>query len=110
MIARLLSVLRYHPKLSRVTHRLQRRDDFRWQTYTQDEYKQRLESASQLETRQLAKVQWEIQDGTIVLGEGTNPPNPSHRLIYETVLKLNPAIVCEFGFGGGDHLANLGLL
>jgi methyltransferase family protein len=106
---RLVTFARYSRALAPLTARLQRRDDFAWSTYTGDSYRTRLEHASTTETRQLARASWHLDGDRIVLDSG-NPLHPAHRLLYETVLSLHPRSVCEFGFGGGDHLANLSLL
>jgi SAM-dependent methyltransferase len=109
LLSRLVTIARYNRLLAPLASTFQRGDDFTWSTYTSDSYRPRLEHASTLETRQLAGVSWRFDGDRIVL-DSANDLNPGHRLLYETIISLRPSSVCEFGFGGGDHLANLHLL
>lgn len=109
-LTRLIAASRYNRFFGPLVSRLQRRDDFVWSAYTDDSYRARLEAMSRKETRQLARVSWVVNERGIVLADDANPLNPTHRLIYEIVLSLAPDKVCEFGFGAGDHLANIRLL
>lgn len=110
MLKGFISRLRYSRRFGPIWAKIQPNDDFSWKTYTQDSYRPNLEHASQKETRRLADVSWNVTNGKIQLADGSCPFHPTHRLVYETVLWLRPKSVCEFGFGGGDHLANLRLL
>lgn len=108
LVRRLVGMARYSRRLGPLVGDLQRGDDHSWATYTTESYQLRLEAMSRRETRRLVTGSWQVRDGRLVV-EG-NPLNRTHKLLYETILGFRPASVCEFGFGAGDHLANLRLL
>ncbi len=83
-------------------------DDFDWRRYHL-EYGAQLEKIEATNTLRLADGQWEVRDGSIVLTRGL-PLHANHKVLYETILALQPKSVLEAGCGGGDHLHNLSLL
>jgi len=83
-------------------------DDFDWRRYHL-EYAAQLEEIEATNTLRLADGRWEVRDGGIVLTQGL-PLHANHKVLYETILSLQPQSVLEAGCGGGDHLHNLSLL
>ena len=86
------------------------KDDFDWDLYT-IHYKAELE---QMKTENLSiindsdysfvdnKLICNIKNGLVL--------HTNHHVLYETILKLNPKDIIEFGCGGGDHLRNINTL
>lgn len=87
--------------------RLQFWDDYDWATYTTD-YSEMLEmKIDLLNTQQLRKANWVLEDGNVILGPEEKPMHVNHRLLYELIVKLAPGKAIEFGCGGGDLLSNI---
>ena len=109
-IERIFDRFRNSRRLGPVLGKLQPNDDFDWFSYTEDSYRHVLEE--ELEptyTTKLAGTDWSLQQGKVVTHNG-KPVHPNHSVLYESILMLAPRSVFEFGFGGGDQLANLGVL
>ncbi|MDA1194760.1 MAG: class I SAM-dependent methyltransferase [Planctomycetota bacterium] len=86
---------------------LRRDDDFDWMLYDH-KYRQELEELEREFTLILAAGDYELADGSLRQASPDKKPlHPNARLLYETIVQLQPASVREFGCGGGDHLANL---
>lgn len=101
--------LSYANGLGPLLSRFQARDDYDWATYSRVNYCPSLADFDMCFTSQLSKVpRWSAAGGRLVVSG--RPLHPRHQLIYELALKLDPVSICECGFGGGDHLANLSLL
>ncbi len=83
-------------------------DDFDWRAYSRD-YRAELQSIERTNATRLEAGAYRYADGALTHRAGL-PLHPNHRLLYETVLQLQPRSVFEVGCGGGDHLANLHLL
>ena len=101
----MLSRLRYG-RLAPLWRLVQQRDDFDWTRYTGESYQNELVALEREHTILLKPT--DAANGQIVI-QG-KPLHPNHRLIYETVLRLQPRSILEVGAGGGDHLANLSTL
>jgi SAM-dependent methyltransferase len=85
-------------------------DDFDWTTYN-EHYRGELSSIAETNLQIVAEGDYGFRDGGLVkLRDDVKPLHPNCRLVYETILQLDVASVCEFGCGGCDHLANLKLL
>jgi hypothetical protein len=85
-------------------------DDFDWGVYTHH-YREELREIGGEHLLVIKPGDYAYRDGTLEKVNATTPPlHPNHRLVYETVMRLAPASACEFGCGGGDHLANLQFL
>ena len=87
----------------------ERRDDFDWSRYPQ-QYRQQVTELAGEHTLKLSEGDFKFSDGKLSLRDGLRPLHPNHRLLYETILLLNPKTAIEIGCGGGDHLHNLSLL
>lgn len=86
-------------------------DDFDWDNYTADSYQRRLKGDVESQFRAISSegdLSFDPQSGH-VLSEGL-PIHPNQQLILETIGQLKPASVHEVGCGGGDHIANVGML
>jgi len=84
-------------------------DDFDWQRYHYH-YQAELAETKKVHTQVLSPGDYVFADGTLSLQGNVLPLHPNHRLLYETILQLNPNRVFELGCGGGDHLHNIGVL
>jgi SAM-dependent methyltransferase len=106
----LFNHLRYGRRLGPLIGRLQPMDDFDWSSYTDDSYRHQLRDRIEpLYTSTLTAADWYLEDGRVMIRHG-KPLHPNHSVLYEAILKLKPNSIFEFGCGGGDHLANLGVL
>jgi len=83
-------------------------DDFNWQTYN-EQYRRQLSDAEAKYTSKLDFGDY-LFVNDVLTKQRDILPLPPHRLLYETILLLNPSTVMEIGCGGGDHLHNLGIL
>lgn len=84
-------------------------DDYNWQTYS-DEYRAQLLAGARQYTSKLKPGDYALVDGVLTRQQDILPLSLNHRLLYETLLLLQPSSVLEVGCGGGDHLYNLGIL
>jgi SAM-dependent methyltransferase len=85
-------------------------DGVNWKSYHKH-YSEELKMIQKTNTLIIDKENISVIDGTIsIKGPDLKPLLPSHRLLYETILELNPTEILEIGCGGGDHLANLNTL
>lgn len=84
-------------------------DDFNWNTY-REHYENELREIGKVHTLKLKTGDYNFENDTLKISSDILPLHSNHRLLYETVLHLNPQTVCELGCGGGDHLYNLNLL
>jgi SAM-dependent methyltransferase len=82
-------------------------DGVNWKSY-HEHYSEELKMIQKTNTLIIDKENFSLIDGKISMkSPDLKPLLPSHRLLYETILELNPIEVLEIGCGGGDHLANL---
>jgi SAM-dependent methyltransferase len=101
--------LSYTNGLGPILSHFQARDDYDWGSYSQLNYYPSLAEFETRFTSQLSKATgWSAARGQVVVSG--RPLHPRHQLIYELAMSLDPGSICECGFGGGDHLANLSLL
>ena len=74
-------------------------------------YREELKSIARKHHLLLRKGEFTISNDSILSSvPGQLPLHPNHKILYETILKLDPASILEIGCGGGDHLANLKML
>ena len=86
------------------------RDDFDWRLYN-ILYRGEVVDIAKEHTPILKESDYIFKDDRLTKNrEGLKPLHPNHRLLYETILQLNPGSVLELGCGGGDHLHNISLL
>jgi SAM-dependent methyltransferase len=85
-------------------------DDFDWTTYSYL-YRDELKNGSRQFTHRVNLDDFKQVNGELTK---TNPNglslHPNHRLLYETILQLQPQSVVELGCGGGNHCRNLMVL
>jgi len=82
-------------------------DGVNWKSY-HEHYSEELKMIQKTNTLIINKDNFSLINGIIsIKGPDHKPLLPSHRLLYETILELNPTEILEIGCGGGDHLANL---
>lgn len=86
-----------------------RLDDFYWEDYNV-RYRTEVEQNERTQTQQLRGGEYVYDAGVLRKDADILPLHPNFRLLYETILQLEPASVLELGCGGGDHLHNLKLL
>jgi len=84
-------------------------DDFDWQLY-HNHYQAEMEEVEKVHTQILSSGDYSFSDGALSLQGNVLPLHPNYKLLYETILQLNPRSILELGCGGGDHLHNIGLL
>lgn len=89
--------------------RLYNVDDFNWRKYHVTYNRQIMDITNEF-TLVLSKDEYQIVEGKILLNSMLSPLHPNHKLLYETIYRLNPKSVLEVGVGGGDHIHNLHLL
>ena len=82
-------------------------DMFNWTLYNLH-YKGELREAKKNYTLALKSGDYQFLNLQLAKhNENIKPLHPSHRLLYETILQLNPESVFEMGCGTGMHLHNL---
>lgn len=84
-------------------------DDFNWVTYV-DHYKEEIAEREKTQTLKLSGDEFTFDGNKLLINEDYSPLHPNCRLLYETILLLNPKSVFEVGCGGGDHLHNINIL
>ena len=85
------------------------RDDYYWSFYT-DHYLEELNDVSKSFTVRLNPGDYAFKENSLRKVLEVPQLHPNHRLLYETVLQLEPKSVLEVGCGRGDHLNNLSIL
>jgi SAM-dependent methyltransferase len=83
-------------------------DDFDWQRY-HNHYQAELAEVEKVHTQVLSSGDYSFSDEALSLEGNVLPLHPNYRLLYETILQLNPGSLLELGCGGGDHLHNISL-
>ena len=84
-------------------------DDFDWNIYHLH-YKEELEAGKKIFTLNCTTKNFKIEKNEIIKkNDKVKDLHPNHKLLYETILKINPKTILEIGCGGGDHLANLNI-
>jgi len=85
-------------------------DDFNWNVYHHF-YSQELKLGENNHTLIINKKNFKFKKNEIIkTNSQAKNLHPNHKLLYETILKINPKSILEIGCGGGDHLANLNLI
>ena len=85
-------------------------DGVNWKSYNKH-YLEELKITAKAHTLLIKNEEVVFEDGRLLIkGSNTKPLLVSHRLLYETVIRLAPKSVLEIGCGAGDHLANLQIL
>ncbi len=84
-------------------------DDFDWRTYSAD-YGQQRQDVGRTHLLRLSPGDYAYRDRVLTRENARLSLHPNHRLLYETLLQLDPTSVAEIGCGAGDHLSNLQLL
>jgi len=80
-------------------------DDFQWDLYDMH-YRGEMEELAREWTLRLGNNDTEFTAGRLRVVTG-KPLHPNWRLLYETILRLEPNSLLELGCGNGMHLANL---
>ena len=70
-------------------------DDFDWQKY-HCHYQAELAMVNKVHTQVLSCGDYVFSDGALFMQGSLRPLHPNHRLLYETILQLNPGSVFEF--------------
>ena len=84
-----------------------KKDMFNWTLYNLH-YKGELKEARKNYTLTLKHGDYQFHDSQLIKNnENIKPLHSSHRLLYETILQLNPQSVFEMGCGTGMHLHNI---
>lgn len=84
-------------------------DDYDWELYNST-YRGEVAKIGKSHTLHLTQDNSLFEEGRLSMKSGHKPMHPNHRLLYETILQLEPRSVTEIGCGGGDHVRNLSLL
>jgi SAM-dependent methyltransferase len=84
-------------------------DDYDWGIYS-SRYESELAEYEKKYTFRLSEGDCEFSKGALALQKNILPLHPNHRLLYETILQLQPRSAMEIGCGSGDHLSNLAIL
>ena len=84
-----------------------KKDMFNWTLYNLH-YKGELKEAKKNYTLSLKSGDYQFRNLQLAKhNENIKPMHPSHHLLYETILQLNPQSIFEMGCGTGMHLHNL---
>jgi SAM-dependent methyltransferase len=84
-------------------------DDYDWKYYT-GIYRQGLDGIEKDHALVLKEGDYRFETGKLERKGEILPLNENHRIIYETLLQLNPGTVFEVGCGCGDHIHNIKIL
>ena len=84
-------------------------DECDWEVY-HHHYQAEQAEIEKVNTLVLSPGDYAFSGGSLFLESKILPLHPNYRLLYETILQLNPRTVLEIGCGGGDHLFNLNVL
>lgn len=84
-------------------------DDYDWKYYDYF-YEKQLKAVEKIYTQRLKKGDYVFSDNRLLKNKKIKDLHPNYRILYETVLQLNPRSVMEIGCGAGDHLYNLNML
>ena len=84
-------------------------DDFDWKKYNWH-YRTELGQSKGKESAVIGIGDYCLKEDRLRRVRDIAPLHANHRLLYETILLLQPESVCEAGCGGGDHLHNLSVL
>jgi SAM-dependent methyltransferase len=93
-------------QLHSIKLRIQNKDDFEWQRYS-DEYAAQQSTQGSKYTLVLPEGKYSVANGKLVLDPSILPLHPLHKLLYETIYGLKPSSILEVGCGWGDSLANI---
>lgn len=81
-------------------------DEYDWTKYHKH-YNSLKARLAKTHTQVLTPENHKLVEGEIIMKEGELPMHPEHKLLYETILGINPPEVHEVGCGWGDHLFNI---
>lgn len=95
--------------LKREFKRLAGLDDYNWDNYPRV-YQEQLSEVGKEHTLKLRKGDYTFANGHLSRASDILPLHPNSRLIYETILQLQPSSIMEFGCGAGYHLYNIMIL
>lgn len=84
-------------------------DDFDWDIYN-TYYRAELEILSKSHIQILNPGDYKFENDSLLKKNQGFSLHPNHRLLYETIMQLNPDSIMEMGCGAGDHLYNIGVL
>lgn len=85
-------------------------DMFNWSFYN-TYYRGELKEAQKNYSINLKKNDYNFINSKLVkVNEKIKPLHPNHKLLYETILQLEPESILEVGCGNGMHLANIQIL
>lgn len=115
-ITRRIGFFSYYLKPGPLIHKISKKlrskniDDFNWKYYSSI-YKVELKYSSTQHTRILNLNDYLFKDMNLIKkNKKLLPLHPNCKLLYETILQLNPESIFELGCGGGDNLANINTL
>jgi SAM-dependent methyltransferase len=81
-------------------------DDYDWKYYS-GIYRDGLAGVGKDHVLALKEGDYRFENGRLVRKQNILPLHENHRIIYETLLQLDPGTVFEVGCGCGDHLHNI---
>lgn len=85
------------------------KDDYDWGKY-HTTYSNQQERISKKRTQILKNGDYEFDGKSLGITKDILPLHPNWRLLYETILQLQPGSILECGCGWGDHMANIKVL